>query len=70
MLLVKIALKNLRGNLSFTLFFILNLSIGLIGYTMLDGFKSSFKSSVESSSKEMATADLKISARKVFAPGK
>ena len=69
MLLVKIALKNLRGNLSFTLFFILNLSIGLIGYTMLDGFKSSFKSSVEGSSKEMATADLKISARKVFAPG-
>lgn len=70
MLLFNIALKNLRGNLSFTLFFILNLSIGLAGYTLLDGFKTSFQESIESSSKEMATADINVSGRRVISNDK
>lgn len=66
MLLTKIAFKNLKGNASFTFFFILNMSVGLAGYTMLDGFKRSLGESIESASKEMTTADLQISGRLTF----
>lgn len=66
MLLLKIALRNLRGNYSFSLFFILNLSIGLIGYTLLDAFKESLSDSIESRSKEMATSDIQITGRRIF----
>lgn len=66
MLLLKLAYRNLKGNLSFAIFFILNLSVGLTGYTLLDSFKGSLKGSIENRSKEMATGDLRISGRRIF----
>ena len=63
MLWLKLAWKEIRNNFKFSLFFVLNLSIGLIGFIALDSFKQSIDEHLANNSKAILTADVQISSR-------
>jgi putative ABC transport system permease protein len=63
MLWLQLAWKEIRNNYKFSLFFILNLSIGLIGFIALDSFKHSIDLHLANNSKAILTADVEISSR-------
>lgn len=63
MLWLQLALKEISNNFKFSLFFVLNLGIGLIGFIALDSFKSSIDEHLENNSKSILTADIQISSR-------
>ena len=63
MLWLQLALKEISNNFKFSVFFILNLSIGLIGFIALDSFKSSIDQHLENNSKSILTADVQVSSR-------
>ncbi len=65
-LLARLALKEIRNNARFSLFFILNLSLGLIGFIALDSFKTSIQQHLENNSKAILTADLSVSSNQPF----
>ena len=60
------ALREIRNNRPFCLFYLLNLSLGLVGFIGVNSFKSSLDQKVESESKELLGADLAIRARRDF----
>ncbi len=61
MLWLKLAFKEITNNFSFSLFFIVNLSIGLIGFIALDSFKNSIDNHLTNNSRAILTADAQIS---------
>ena len=61
MLWLKLAWKEITNNYKFSLFFVLNLSIGLIGFIALDSFKQSIDLHLQNNSKSILTADVQIS---------
>lgn len=63
MLWLKLAWKEIHNNFKFSLFFVLNLSIGLIGFIALDSFKQSIDEHLANNSKAILTADVQISSR-------
>lgn len=65
-LLFRIAQLNIRGNKKLAFLFCLNLMTGLLGLSLVDGFKISLKDSISSQSKKIATADLQLSVRRNF----
>jgi len=58
MLWIRMALKELMKNRGFTLFFILNLSLGLAGFIAIHSFGSSLNRHLDENLKEILTADL------------
>ncbi|MDR2212220.1 MAG: hypothetical protein LBE21_01140 [Pseudomonadales bacterium] len=68
MLWLKLAWKEIRNNFKFSLFFVLNLSIGLIGFIALDSFKQSIDEHLRNNSKSILTADVQISSRQPLSP--
>ena len=63
MLWFNLAYKEITNNFRFSLFFIINLSIGLIGFIALDSFKNSIDTHLNNNSRAILTADAQISAR-------
>ncbi|MBT6042359.1 MAG: hypothetical protein HOH14_02565 [Gammaproteobacteria bacterium] len=63
MLWLHLAIKEITNNFKFSIFFMLNLSIGLIGFIALDSFKSSIDQHLQNNSKSILTADVQISSR-------
>lgn len=63
MLWLRLAWKEISNNYRFSLFFVLNLSIGLIGFIALDSFKHSIDQHLQNNSKSILTADVQISSR-------
>lgn len=61
MLWLKLAYKEITNNFRFSLFFIINLSIGLIGFIALDSFKNSIDTHLNNNSRAILTADAQIS---------
>ncbi len=61
MLWIRLAWKEITNNYKFSLFFVLNLSIGLIGFIALDSFKQSIDLHLQNNSKSILTADVQIS---------
>jgi len=59
-------LRDFRWNKKFHVFFILNLSFGLIGLVGLLGFKSSFQESINKRSRNILGSDLAINSRVAF----
>lgn len=57
---VKLAFKEIRNNSRFSLFFIINLTLGLIGFIALDSFKTSISQHLANNSKSILTADLRV----------
>jgi putative ABC transport system permease protein len=63
MLWLQLAWKEISNNYKFSLFFVLNLSIGLVGFIALDSFKHSIDKHLQDNSKAILTADVQISSR-------
>lgn len=63
MLWLQLAWKEISNNYKFSLFFVLNLSIGLMGFIALDSFKHSIDQHLVNNSKAILTADVQISSR-------
>lgn len=63
MLWLQLAWKEISNNYKFSLFFVLNLSIGLIGFIALDSFKHSIDQHLVNNSKSILTADVQVSSR-------
>ena len=60
------ALREIRNNRSFSLFYLVNLALGLIGFVSVDSFKHSLEKRVQSESKQLLGADLAIRARRII----
>ncbi len=63
---VKLAFKELLNQRRFSLFFIVNLMLGLTGFLMLDSFKLSLHQYFADRSKDILTADISIHATHPF----
>lgn len=63
MLWLQLALKEIGNNYKFSIFFVLNLGIGLIGFIALDSFKNSIDQHLANNSKSILTADIQVSSR-------
>lgn len=63
---LKIIWNEILQNKKFSLLFIVNLMVGLLGFSVLDGFKRSFEFRLQKASKDLMAADLSISARRSF----
>ncbi|SLM31922.1 ABC-type transporter, permease protein [Desulfamplus magnetovallimortis] len=57
---IKLALRELSGNRKFSLFFILNFSIGLVGFIALNSFNFSIQNHLKNNLKEILTADIAV----------
>ncbi len=66
MVLVRYAWRELRNSPRFCVLFIINLSLGLVGFIGLDTLKRSFSDRLDASARQMLTADLAISSRRPF----
>lgn len=66
MLFLRLIIREFRGSKRLTWLFILNLTIGLIGFIVLDGFKRDFNRILSEASRTMLTADLRVSARRAL----
>ena len=62
--LVKFAWRDCLRNLSFSLFFIANISIGSAGFLLVSGMRSAIDRSLANNSQSMAGGDLTISSRR------
>ncbi|SMF34482.1 ABC transporter permease [Pseudobacteriovorax antillogorgiicola] len=60
----RIAWTELVHNKKFSLLFLINLMVGLLGFVTLDGFKNSFQEQLQNASKRLLTADLSVAARR------
>ncbi len=65
-MLIRYAWRELRHSPRFCLLFILNLSLGLLGFIALDSLKRSFSDRLQDSARQMMAADLALSSRKPF----
>jgi putative ABC transport system permease protein len=63
---IKLALKELRNHRRFSLFFILNLMLGLVGFLILDSFRASLDHYFTGRSKAILTADIGIQSTRPF----
>ena len=70
MITLKLALKEIKNSKKFILFFIINISVGLIGLTTLEWFKVSFDQVLSAKSKELLGADFSISTRSPISKSK
>jgi len=57
---IRLACKELMRDRRFSLFFVLNLSIGLVGFIALNAFNYSIKAHLQNNLKEILTADLAL----------
>ena len=62
------AWREIRNSRSFCFFYSLNLSLGLIGFVVVDSFQESIVHQVKSESKELLGADLALRARRPITP--
>lgn len=63
MLWFRLAVREIHNNFRFSLFFILNLGIGLVGFIALDSFRTSIDQHLSNNSKSLLTADVQVSSR-------
>ncbi len=63
-LILKLAFRELKNSKKFALFFITNLSIGILGFLILHSFKLSVNESLDARAKILLASDISISSRK------
>lgn len=61
---LRFAIREILGSRAFALTFVLNLSLGLLGFLVLDAFKESIANHLDIQSKSVLAADLRVSARR------
>lgn len=62
----KWATREIRNQYKFSLFFILNLSIGLLGFLCLDAFKNSLDQTFQKNAKSFLAADMAVGVRRML----
>ena len=62
----KLAWREIRNNRKFSVFFVLNLAIGLVGFLALNSFNSSIQSHLGRNAKSILTADIAVNATRPF----
>ncbi len=62
------AVREIRNQMKFSIFFVLNLSIGLMGFLCLDAFKSSLDQAFQANAKSFIASDFYVSVRRMFTP--
>ena len=65
-MLFRYMLKELRNGPRFALLFVLNMSLGLLGFISLDALKRKFDDRLQTSARTLMGADLSVSARRPF----
>ena len=65
---IRSAWREIRNNRSFSLFYCLNLALGLVGFLAVDSFKTSLETKVRSESRILLGADLAVRARRELTP--
>ncbi|MBC7532226.1 MAG: hypothetical protein H7318_11650, partial [Oligoflexus sp.] len=65
-MLFRYMLKELRNSPRFALLFVLNMSLGLLGFISLDALKRNFDDRLQASARTLMGADLSMSARRPF----
>lgn len=60
----KLAWREIRNAQNFSFIFVLNLSLGLLGFLLLNSFNESLNQTLESRAKTLLAADISISARR------
>lgn len=65
-MLFRYMLKELRNGPRFALLFVLNMSLGLLGFISLDALKRNFDQRLQDSAKTLMGADISMSARRPF----
>ncbi len=60
------ALREIRNTYKFSLFFVLNLSVGLIGFLCLDAFKTSLDLSLQENAKASLAGDISVGVRRML----
>ena len=63
-MIFKFAFREIYRNWNINLFFVLNLSLGLIGFLTVDSFKTTLQKYISENSKRILSADLAVSARR------
>ena len=63
---IRNAWREIRNNRPFCLFYVINLSLGLIGFISVDSFKFSLEDKVVGESKQLLGADLALRARRII----
>ena len=64
----KLAVRELRNHLRFSVFFVVNLALGLAGFIALDSFQVSLDRHLARNSKAILTADFSLSSHTPFEP--
>ena len=62
----KHALREIRNNRAFCVFYLINLSLGLLGFITIDSFKRSVNQQVSMESQKLLGADLALRTRREF----
>jgi putative ABC transport system permease protein len=62
----KWATREIRNQMKFSLFFVLNFSIGLIGFLCLDAFKTSLDETFQANAKSLLSADVEVGVRRML----
>ena len=68
MIIQKLAVREILNNKRYWGFFILNLCIGLIGFTFIYLFRENVTATLEARAKTLLTSDIAISSRRVLLP--
>ncbi len=68
MIWFKLAFREIRNNSHFSWFFIINLTLGLVGFIALDSFKISIHHHISNKSRAMLSADLDVRSRRALSP--
>ena len=66
MLLLRLAIREIRNHPRFSLFFTLNLALGFAGFVALDAFESSVSSALEARSQAFLGADVAVNASRAL----
>jgi putative ABC transport system permease protein len=66
--MLSLAWRGIKNDRKFTFLFALNLMLGLLGFCVLDSFKTAIDANLEQRSKLLLSADLSISVRRDFTP--
>lgn len=64
MISFNLAWKELRNSKLFSLFFVFNLALGMLGFVVLDTFKVALDQSLSARSKDLLSADVSVSSRR------
>ena len=65
-MIFKWAFREIKNNPRFSLFFILNLTLGLVGFLSIDAFKTSIQQELKTRSKSFLSADMSVSSRRLI----